>query len=673
MAVKVFLGLASLVLAYYGFWRVRGEYLHSVDNTDLLYLAALYRDLSSHAFSLQGWSLTPAPYFLPDMLFFFIASAVTPDLPSAYSLYAAIYLTCMLGSFYWIARRVASSRSDRILVVGFVALLMSALCRPHGPHDSPYAFVMHWVLAPTGHGGGLLTGIVLIELGVQLLERLTLGRLMAFVLLDFAAIFSDRLTLTEFLLPLIIGSTIVLLLKRRWTPLLALLVIGISSFLALKSADAYIAWTANHGPIRIPVIVPFVPTAGMRAEIWGKFVRDWKEIAGPASPVFILLVTSIVAASIVTAREYRGRRKGSEPKRQMGLGIFLLIVSLSCVSAVAVPIRMCYWANTDNFRYSLALLGLPPLLLTLCGAAILTRFSARSQVVAAGATFILGVVFWLPALKVPPVDGNEIFDGALVKFVDDNVIKHGLHHGYGEYWASRKIVMASKTAVMINVIDDVDEPPRFWVDNPNHWCKLPARSDEAYPVYDFILALEKDQQNIVSHFGPPAALEELYGYALMIYNRPTDVAFRNLGRVAAIDAANARLPSQVGRPKILNHLKFEATAWNSDKARVIAPGTQLVLKIEPAIGGDLLQVMTNTRYAYHLEFRNGSTPVGAFNLPGKAGSGLHIQYVPLRPITGGKPFDLVIITPPPGSGEYSVGTFVVLPDPVLSPNWRKPN
>jgi hypothetical protein len=510
----------------------------------------------------------------------------------------------------------------------------------------------------------MLWGLVLLELGLRLQESLSLGRVITFIVIVVAAVFSDRLVATQFLVPLAGTALVVVMLRRRWALLIGLLVIVLSTGTAAISAQAYMLFTQKHTPF---IITPAQPQFGTReqfAQCLPVFWASWQRVAGPTTLFFAYIVAGFVAASIIAVLEYRDRRRAGVDRGRAGTGTILLFVLLSSASAIAVPVLTCIWQDIDNFRYAIGLIIWPALLLTLAGAWAAHRMSSRRAAIAGAIALCFGAICWLPALFVKPVHASAIFYSPAVRFVDAVVTKYRLHNGYAGYWESRPIALSSKTGVMLSVIDDPRQQPRFWVDNPNHWCQVPGGPPGAYPYYDFLVCRHEDQQQMVDHFGPPAAVEvgSNLKFRILIYNRRSDVAFRNYGRVAALHAAHLKLPRKIINHPVLNELKDDGCAWNSKGVIAIPPGRQLALNIAPPLGGDLLQIMTNARYEYQIEFRLGPSRVGSFQLPAMKVPGMRLQEIPLESITGGKPFDTIIITPPEGPGDYSVGTVIVLPD-----------
>src|SRR5688572_28414505 len=81
-------------------WFETAAKLRHLVNSEFLYLPSLFEDIRHGWAGIQGWQLTPAPYFFPDMLFFAAARWVTGDAGSAMSCYAMGYRLATLGLWY---------------------------------------------------------------------------------------------------------------------------------------------------------------------------------------------------------------------------------------------------------------------------------------------------------------------------------------------------------------------------------------------------------------------------------------------------------------------------------------------------------------------------------------------------------------------------------------------
>ncbi len=666
-SVKTLVGLFTLLLAFYGFWRIRASFLSFAGISDLLYLASLYRDLATHHYSLHGWALTPAPYFFPDMPVFFLSALLTPNFASAYCLYAGLMLAGTLGGIYLIAGFITRSRADRLLATGLLALLVFAVSRTSG---SNYWFVMKWFLAPSGHGGGFVAGIFLIGLELRLLDRITPMRAVLFFLLTAAMVVSDRLVLTEIIGPVLLAATIAFLMRRGRTQAVALAIMAASVAIAHFATDWYIRWTTFNGPIRIPYVEPRTALHDELVLGWQCFTRDWRQISGWTSALFILAALGLVVTAIAFATRRRARAQRQNDSPRYYLILLITIASSACALSIALALMTSIWRNPDCFRYGLAVLVMPWLLLGTSGPMLLGKLRPWRGAGLGCVAAAIGIGAWIPAMSMPAVDNSKIFYTPTVQFIDSVVRKHNLHCGYGGYWVARPVSLFSRTGTVVNCLDDIVSgslDSRIWVDNPNHWCQSPTGSPQQYPLYDFVVCPSVDEQEIRKRFGAPAAVEQEGGNRVLIYNRPEDILFRCIGRSNAVACADAKPARKIVKQRYLNRPKTPGWAWNGPRVRILAPGQELVVQIEPGLGGDVMEIAVNAPAEYRVEFRLGNTSVGSTIVGAQAKDGLQTQDVLLGPITGGKPFDTIVIRAPREPGMYSIASVQVFPDPMFHP------
>lgn len=662
---KVILALLSLAVAYYGFWRIRGMYLDWADNSDILYLASLYRDLVSHHYPLTGWRLTPAPYFFPDMPLFFFSAAVTRNLPSAYCLYSGIMLSAILGCMYWIARAISSSRADRLLAVGLMALLMFVLTlRSHS-----YWIPMRWLLAPSGHSGTLLCGMILLGLTLEMVRRPRIKLAIGFASISFIALASDQLLLSQFLAPIVFATLLGAVVWRHRSSLIAGGVIAVSSLIAWRAALLLLQQLTRGGSLQIRSIQPQLAPWSLITYWWPQFKQDWQEVAAPTRPLFIVAIASLLAVMVTLAHMRRQRRRGQDDGAAEAVSFTTWIAICSWVLSFAIPVLTALWGNVDTFRYELSFLVLPLLLLAMCVAYTLCRLSGAAGAVLGLAACAMGIIFSAPMFRAPAVSNESAFYTPTIAAFDQLKRQYGLHAGFADYWLSRPVTLFSKEHVVINPMDADGTAllPVLWIDNPNHWCQKPDGKPGEYPVYDFVVCPPISAAKIRERYGAPAKVVECAGTQVLIYNRPSDVLFRSIGRAQATTSADAPLASRIVKIRFLNHAKPPGYPWTGSDTKILYPGHPIELRLTKPVVADVLNITANSGLTYQIELKMGERLVGKTELPPIPGDNLQPHDLLLTDVTGGKAFDRVVITPDKAPGFYSIGSVMVFTDPILHP------
>jgi hypothetical protein len=651
------LGLAATVLAFAGFWRNRAVYLRTVDNSDLLFYADLCRDMVQGQYPMKGWNPPSAPFFFPDMIASFASFLVMPNLASGYCLFAGFMIAALLACLYWAAGDYQPARSPRALVVGIAAVALFALSFAG---NSGFWGIFRWMIVPNAHGGGAVTGIVLIGLGMRLLEQPSRNRFITFALLSCLAITSDFIVLPHYLIPLLIGG-VYQWLRRRGRISTVLLMIAIVLAVSF-GADTLVKYIARRvGVAAHPIAAHPITWADFVAN-WNRFRRDVWLIAGPGTALFVLLGIGVAGAcaAIATAR-----------RSLVGMRLQLLgvIAVMSCLAALAAPVPFDIWANIDCSRYLLPLLVMPLLLLIVAGLVFLRRIPPLAWTTVAALGLACTILVSLPALRGSPVDHATVFYTAEVQFVDTVARKHHLHAGYANYWQCRPINMFSRENIVASDLrlEKGDLEAFSWMNNPNRWARKPRRDGSGFPIYDFCIVFSDVADVIRAQCGPPAAVEQGFGLTMLVYNRPQDVMFRNIGRARAEFAAHIPPPRKVLPPYLaMNYPRASGAPW-SIAGSIELPPDGLELHLSGTGGGDFMDVSANQPNAYELTFQQGRDIVATQRLDAINASGLHARGISLVPILGGRPFDIVRIRATGARDHPTVAHLFVFDDPILHP------
>lgn len=662
---KAMLGVFALGLAFYGFWRIRGMYLSWADNADVLYLADLYRDLVSHHYPLTGWRLTPAPYFFPDMPLFFLSAAVTPNLPSAYCLYAGIMLLAIFGCMYWIASAISASRADRLLAVGMAALLMFLLALSSRSYWVP----MRWLLAPSGHSGSLLCGLILIALSLDLMRRPTRNRLIAFASISFIALASDQLLLGQFIAPIIGATLIWAFIYRSRQQLTTCTAITASSLIAWRAAIWLVHSIARGSSFQIPDIAPALAPSSLIAHWWPQVKQDWHEVAAPTTPLFLVTLASLVAVVMILIHLRSGSRRARTDRAAQPMTFITWVAIASLLLSFGVPVLTSMWGNIDCFRYELSFLVLPLLLLTICFVYWLRRLPGPAGTGVGLSACAIGMGLCLPVRNVPAFENTKAFYPPTVAAFDQLKRQYGLHAGFSDYWLSRSVAMLSREHLLMSPVEARENTlsPTLWIDNPNHWCQSPEGKRGEYPIYDFAVCTPTIEAKIRERCGAPAKVVECAKSRVLIYNRPTDVLFRSIGRAEATTAADAPLASRVVKIRFLNHAKPLGYLWAGPDTKILRPGQRLELRLDKPIAADVLSIAARSGMAYQIELKMGEKTVGNAELKAIGDDNLQPYDFLLTPITGGREFDQIIITAGKEADLHSIGSVMAFADPLLHP------
>lgn len=673
-------------------------------NSDLLYIAAVYRDLGGN---LARWNLPPAPYFFPDMALTFPLWSLTGELGAGYLLYGVVLFVLFLGGFYALLGAVEGSVRVRLIATLSAALLYLSASR-NGHPALGVAFL------PIFHAGVLVVGLWFLAATWALLTRPTsfAARAAVFLLAALTGA-SDLFFVTQFIFPM--GLAIVLLGRgkrlappavRTWlvTILLAgaVAIAGLIVFqritavrfhsnfvleslhhlpslrglfvivLATTLAAAAIRWPRRAAQALSVVLIVLLGMAiaqgaalkrlahtaqlpaGWPLSSLAKFARDMIEF-GCASPLLWLCIP--IAAGCAAWCSRRAWQRGPQDNAAVFLTLSLLM------SMVLSPLGlMLFWKRTGTIvfptmtehpiyqvggiRHMQPTWILPIFMLALILVIERRVLSVWVGRLATGLALLFGLIGLLPAAR-------EVTDVRLalpypgyVRCFDQAVDDFDLRVGYGDYWIARHLSMLSRRAARVNQVTS-ELAPRLWVNASTSYLADRGRS---YPRYDFVVAAEIPRERIVARFGPPAASRACAGFEVLVYNRSTDIAFRNFIRIPALAANDLPPPSMLAESA--RHNVWRPDGAPAESALSFGPAT---FSFEPPAQGDVLELSAEGGATLLVDVENNNGERATLTAAPIAGPGLRARYLPLPPQLSATPIRRLTVRDGDGRGDFHVG------------------
>jgi hypothetical protein len=187
-------------------------------NNDYLYLATLYTDIFMDGNSLGTWSLTPNPYFFPDMPLYFSIYAITGGAGTTMLIFALIQLLLIELCFYKILQLLLEDNlKARIYFVWSTLFLQLFLIAGAFGNE---AFIGHLLLTNSSHVGMALCGLLAFYLFLSYWKHKKISWLIGLFILIICSILSDRMFLIQTIPPLLLGAIIILFQRKDLRPLL---------------------------------------------------------------------------------------------------------------------------------------------------------------------------------------------------------------------------------------------------------------------------------------------------------------------------------------------------------------------------------------------------------------------------------------------------------------------
>jgi hypothetical protein len=466
------LGALLLAVVLLQLVTIGADILERFLDSDTLYLAALYDDLLRADRDLRCWSLTPSPYFVPDMPLFFLCRAVLADPGTAYVLYGFVWFTLFLALLWRLASLTQASPGGALVYVlaAGVALLWLVEGRGGGPQSLVY------LLVPSYHGGTVLCGLALLALriGAMVRGRSRWGGVVATGVLVLVATLSDQLVVVQFLLPMVAATGLFVLagrvaLAELWVQLGAIgggVALARGALEVLHRARVFhLAGALDLGPL-LDLGWDRVPLPFRLRTAWGDLgglAAEYPELVAAAA---LWTMVSLVAVVLVVREVRPTSRPGPRAvSRERFVPLFLPVFWLfSLVAVCCYPVVLGPYWGMWPVRYFLPLFVLPlPL-----GAIVAAPFGRPGLTrIKGGLAAILAVVALagsLPAALGLGAGSLSLPYPHRVRRLDELARHHGLTVGYADYWNARYLTQLSRAGLSVTQVDFDLSPSHHTVD-----------------------------------------------------------------------------------------------------------------------------------------------------------------------------------------------------------------
>jgi hypothetical protein len=467
-------------------------------SSDFFYPFALYEDLVSSAYSLRGWFIPTAPYFVPDLAVVLPARFLLGDIGYASSLYALFALASSVAAVSSIGTRLRLP-APRATAMALGAATFYLVCtRSLGALPVPFVLL----LVPGFHGGTILVGLFLLDAALRLLASgVSSGRLALFAGLAYAAQLSDAIVVPQFLAPILVG--LALLTWRQRAPRAALASLTLASIGTSLLAAATLAMLRFGGILRMG-------RAGVPQ--FGSLVRLFAFGA-------LCALLAVLAVRTLRRPDSPAERAGSAVSSGTLRAFVALVVGLSAACTFLASVVV---AGLSVTRYHQPLHALPIFLLPLLAAGVSSAATRRMGWIGLMALLAAGAPGALAGVR-----GFAVRDLALpyperVRCLDDLAIRYGLQYGFADYWNAKYITLSSRAGLRLNQLKE-DLTINIWWSNAEWYWRTP---DGSSPDYRFVLTEGLSVSAIEARLGPPVARVDCGGTRALVFDPKRNPAFR---------------------------------------------------------------------------------------------------------------------------------------------------
>lgn len=313
--------LASLIVLYRTGQPPLPHYLY---NSDALYLPALFSDILNHGGRLADWYLTPAPYFFPDYVLYFLAFSLSHDIYASILLFSLIQISVLFFALNYLLEAFLAGRQ---FLLSSVATTLLVWLSVHG--GAPFVFV----LMSGFHVSVVISAVVFAGLWLRICDTDDLPKakwtIAAACLLSFLLSLSDDLFLAQVLAPFLGALGVFGLRSRAMLAKGCITAVGPLAFGILGSLS-YRYVVANPTRYRPKIDIQGIPTKLLETYSVFAEVIARCPVAGAMFVACAVLVAWWLRAAI-------GRRGIDQASiRVVWLMVFSLLSSVSAVLVVLI-------------------------------------------------------------------------------------------------------------------------------------------------------------------------------------------------------------------------------------------------------------------------------------------------------------------------------------------------
>jgi len=509
LRVVAWFALALALAAAYS--RIGGDTFLSrqLFNADVLYLPALYQDLATNT-PLNGWQLTPAPYFFPDMPVYFGLHFLTGEPRTALLLFGIVQTIALTLGLWYVAYQLHLPRITSALLVFSTALFVVAASRAY----VPFTFS---IFQPTTHFGTMVVAVFVFGLVLKRLSSDSPVLAALLVGLSAAAAASDSLYLVQLVAPAVISLFLLGFVRAASWRRLA------SIALALLSGSALGLFLGMQVASNTALASYVTFDAGNIVRGVGELYA-WLVLVDPnRTPAVVAVTLFLVLSTVLAGRACRQHRRGTVSAPRLLALVFVPVAAGINLAAVV------FSGRADFERYII-----PVMVLGCCfGWAMLAAAGyqiASGQAQQAVRRVLLVALFSFLALAISNTSTPNLarlvhYYPALVRCLDSEMTARNLRYGIANYWQAKFISVLSHAQIrVVQVTPELE--PFYWINN-RAWYD----HDVAFIIIDETSTgwHRLDRAAIIGRFGEPAETVRCDTNEVLIYTTP---AFRTQFRKA---------------------------------------------------------------------------------------------------------------------------------------------
>jgi hypothetical protein len=597
-------------------------------------------DLFFSPYNAKYLNLSYNPYFFPDVVLYLIAY-VFKNIEYRFAAYSTLLLASVGIAFAEICLVLRPAKRLTAYCFSFITILCLVIAFSG-------TSLLNYAVYPGFHGGSLLNGLLILWLLLRAYRSPgDMAILIGLVLLLVVSVYSDGVVLYSFVIPLFLclmfWLVLGLVVPRTGTRLMLTLLTG--SLLGFTLRDVTNALGIFHINTKMPLsgnyflskITAFLSVQFRQFLDGGVSLQV---LAGGFVLVIALLLMGFIKSFTV--------RKSSADQ---AAGVQVLAFTFPFFSIFFSWAFYVLFVETEIMLYRNTFLTIIPFLWV-----FLCLYNAR---LLGGVLKGITLAVILAILVMTRFDAlgfgyKNYFSSHREFFESFSAIAKEEKLVYGLSRFQAKLFTLFNTAgVFVNQITP-EFGPYYYADNVQ-WYFLDEK--RGFPCYNFIIYKDDEEDAVVSKFGKARIVRNLDNYRVGVYDRPEDIAFRNVLKGYLQETANNQTFTSLPIIKELRHVIPVGTLCTMNTAVYLFPKYGLVIPFAPVMGRNVLEISLAENKSYIISYLGKGDAVLAQSSVDKMGDKAMLQthYLLLPSAAAQAPVFGVHLQTTSGDGGYLVG------------------
>jgi len=506
-------------------------------HSDNLFFPSLYKDIFEDGFDWYGWSLPAAPNYFPDLLLYFIIAFFTKLFTNNFIYSMVLHLVIkqiiILFGFIYLLEAIfinVSSEIKALIILTSAFILILLINNINGTLLITYLTTLY------SHSGAFINSLFSLNLILRLFKKEKMIYYFILFILCFLAILSDRIFFVYLIFP--ISFTLIIFYVFNYIKIqvcakiiLNLIISSLMGIFIHKYITIYPLLQYHYFIFSIERFTKSL-TIFLKDLIFLFHKRDLITFSLFLWNIITLLLIFII--TIVYTKSISKLKQAFNVQKEITLNFLSFTIYLMIMSPMVIisPIIMGIYRNMAEMRYFLAVTCFSLFAWSFLICFIFQFLKIKNKWRKTFVFFcILVLLFffiknWQKSRKISIFEYYPL----LTQCLDAHTKEYKLSFGISNCRDAKLNTIFSKRGLRIYQVDDNLQP--YHILNNIEWYNGKPSSRYPNPSYNFVIcetagAVTIKKEKVIAKFGTPAASFKCEGAEILVYNRKSDVKFRN--------------------------------------------------------------------------------------------------------------------------------------------------